>query len=208
MTTARRDPKHQTPFGKWMNENPRLESRQCGLGITDTDWIIHQYKGCTDHLGERLIQNLLFIEEKTFCKEPPPSQLSTLRLVYLIMAGNCHNSGPAVHKVIYEGKRITVRNYGYHLLQFSRTDPVDSKHIWWDRKPITATVLEDILRFDVSPKTLRRRDPSERRHHGGAKQRKLDFQPVICNTCDEFICTCREWPEDRDDPCVRDEPEL
>ena len=31
---------------------------------------------------------------------------------------------------------------------------------------------------------------------------------VLCGVGDEFICTCRVWPEDRTDPQARDEPEL
>ncbi len=31
---------------------------------------------------------------------------------------------------------------------------------------------------------------------------------VPCDICDEFICVCRVWPEDRTDPGFRDEPEL
>ncbi len=32
----------------------------------------------------------------------------------------------------------------------------------------------------------------------------------ICDKCDKTVdrCTCRKWPEDRDDPQAPDEPEL
>ncbi len=208
MTTPRRDGTQQTEFGRWMYKNPRIDSIKAALSITDIDWIVHQYKDCTDAGGERLIQNLLFIEVKTFCKEPPFAQLDTLRVVNKIMVRNWQNYRPAVHRIWHNGKRVTVRNYGFHLLTFSQTNPLDSEHMWWDKKDITAKTLELILRFEVSPKTLRPRDPSERRHHGGAKQLKLDLQPVMCGTCDEFICTCRRYPEDRTDPQANDVPEI
>ena len=175
MTQQRRDDEHKSEFSKWLRDNKRLDSIHAGLSIIDFDWIIHQYKVRTQHGVERQIQNMMCVEEKRYGKDVSESQRDTLIIIRQILMAGAPMKRPKVYRVwsTMGNKYVDVRYFGYHLLQFSGYGPTDSKTIEWDRNKITVEQLEKILRFELSPITLRPRD--ERSHHGGAKQRTMQF---------------------------------
>lgn len=61
------------------------------------------------------------------------------------------------------GRKVRVKLYGVHLLQFSGTDPADSEFIWWDGKLISEETLIKLLRIDIDPDDFSEVDP--RNHH-------------------------------------------
>lgn len=162
----------ETAFSQWIREHPELDSKKHGLSISDLDWVIHQYKEPEDSRnGSRKINNLMLIEEKRFGAEKSFAQDDTLFHILDGLLKSITNekqrSKRASHGKILNarGEYVQVRYYGLHLLQFSGSGPEDSETIHWDEKLITKDDLVQLLRFEIHPMTLRKRDTTERRHH-------------------------------------------
>lgn len=175
MTQQMRNGQHRSAFSKWLRETPELDPQKgSGLSIIDIDWCIHQFRDVVDSGGSREVQNMMFVEEKTHGAECSPPQRDTLhaaaQLIHSHVSRQPHRT---VIKSQMTGQKVLLRNWGFHLLRFSHSGPMDSVWIEWDRKRITLKQLIEILRFELSPLTLNPRD--ERRHHGGAKQSKMPW---------------------------------
>ena len=172
MTTRRRSGDDRTPFGKWLRDNPRLQS-QDGFVVSDADWVWHQCKVRVQHAWTWEIQNLMWIEEKQFQQfrnTLTRSQQDTLSILGQLINGKQRPRRAKVWSP-YNEREVTVRFWGGFLLQFSHSGPGDSEWIKWHGKYVVKEQLEQILRFELSPLTLKPRD--ERNHHGGARQKSL-----------------------------------
>ncbi len=156
----------ETDFSMWIRETPELDSRLHGLSIHDVDWLIHQFKVAEDKNGERSLNNLMIIEEKRFGASSTFAQRDTLKVLDGLLTGRYQDSKAARFRVTNErGRKVLVRYYGLHTLQFSHSGPQDSSEIKWDDRLITTDQLTKLIRFEIHPRTLRLRDTTERRHH-------------------------------------------
>lgn len=167
MTRERRHGADHSPFGEWMRTNPALDSRTNGLTVVDIDWCVHQY---ATH-GSRAVQNFMFIEEKRYAEIVRPHQMDTIKTInrFFVPSGRAALSR-RVESHMARGA-VLVRFWGFHLLEFEKSGPEDSKWIRWNRAEVLPTMLEELLTFRRNPRSLEPRD--ERSHHGGAKQMPL-----------------------------------
>jgi hypothetical protein len=142
----------ETGFGRWMRAQPKLDSAD-GIVRTDTDHTILRYK--TDWGRER--QLLMDIEVKEFGSYPNDSQRDLLAMKHQLMSArgkNMHGATTQISRKIYSmmnGRKVSVRYLGLHLLVFEKTSPCDSVWIHWDKKPITEDQLLRLLAFDLDP---------------------------------------------------------
>lgn len=161
----------ETAWGRWIRNNPRLESRD-GFSVSDIDMtvsemrIIHQFKG----IYGREFQCMMDIECKVKGADLSAAQRDTLHLRNQLVRNRrqtptkklAYQAGTVVAYSTMNGRMVTVRHYGVHLLRFSGLGPDDSEWIEWDRKKITADQLTGLLRFDLDPDTLK---PIDLRNH-------------------------------------------
>ena len=102
------------------------------------------------------------VEVKTHGAKPTAQQHDTVHVVGQFVRNRRltptkDNNYRQIEPVINEAysplnsRSISVRAFGFHLLQFEKTCPTDSKWIKWDRVHISAEDLERILMFDVDP---------------------------------------------------------
>ncbi len=158
MTNKRRDGKQQTPFSMWCRANPQLDSLQCCLATQDIDWIWHQYKVKTDRVGTREINHILLIEEKSFGADLTISERDVMFQLDQILSRTNTERVMTVRK-----QWIDVRFWGYFKLRYSGATLPASDTVWWNKTIITLKQLEQILRFEINPRTFAARD--DRRHH-------------------------------------------
>jgi hypothetical protein len=159
----------ETPFSIWIRTNPRLESAD-GTVINDADYLHHVFKD--DH--GRDVQYIMLIEIKTFGAAPTDQQRDTLNIFGQFLR-NRHTTPTKsknfrqVEDVCNEAwstmnrRKVRVRAFGSHLLQFEKTSPSDSAWIKWDGVGIDIDTLEGILRFEIDPDTKSTLD--NRSHH-------------------------------------------
>lgn len=170
----------ENPFGRWMRNEPRLDSQKEGLVTFDGDIIVHRYKFYQDKKGDRTIQSLMFVEVKFFNAKLSESQQDTLSLFSQILRNQKSNEkSKPVGKLAENhvpltkaysrksGKMIQLRLFGYHLITLSDSSPDKSKTITWDYKLIKLDQLIQLLLFELNPYTLRPMD--WRRHHRQCK---------------------------------------
>jgi len=173
MTTSRRHGEHQTPFGKWLQENDRVHSVRDSISVTDIDMFIHRYNAGYDKVNHpnRIINHLMLLEIKTHSAEPPFAQHDTLKIVNQVMMGVKYKTGRCNVLNIgnSKGQKVVCKVWGYHLLQLSITSPDNSEFMIWDATEktdgtrINKHTLERLLRFELNPFTLEK--ISDRRHH-------------------------------------------
>ena len=168
MTAPRRDGSEEA-WNRWIRLNPRLDSREAGLSVQNSDLWIHRYLTKVDRQGTREIQHLMLVEWKAFGATVPFAQADTFALVDVLLRS-------------VDGKRVQlpgqafarkVRVWGVHVVRMDGADPGTSEQIWWDKKLVTVTELEELLRFERDPFTLRPR--SDRRHHAPSEADKLQL---------------------------------
>ena len=171
----------ENPFSQWVRRHPDLDSSN-GYSAADPDVIWHKFRS---ERG-RDFQLLMTIEVKTFGAQPSPAQRDTLSQWSQCARNrrstptkparaNPRQSGTGPHKTrsLVTGKMVALRNFGVHLLVFSRNDPDDSEWIEWDNQRITKAQLVQLLKFDVDPDTLRPMD--WRSHHTQRRFPLFDF---------------------------------
>lgn len=143
-----------------MRTNPRLDSRDFGLSITDSDLWVHRYLTKVDRCGTREINHLMLVEVKTFSATVPFAQADTFAVINAVLhkADGIMIPLPAPQK----GVRM-IRVWGVHVLRMTDASPEESQYMWWDDKKIDLPMLEEVLRFERDPFTMRKR--SDRRHH-------------------------------------------
>ncbi len=159
----------QDDFSEWIRNCKELDSRFIGIGVSDIDLIIHRFKFDND----RSYQCIMLVEKKSHGASPKLSQRDTINIFGQFMRNDkktffkgrraqAENRPCKVYSSANK-KRITVKAFGYHLLQFEKTDPDNSLWIKWDKKEISKQQLIQLLRFDISPETLLSLDG--RKHH-------------------------------------------
>lgn len=157
----------ETAFGRWIRNNPRLDSRD-GYAVTDQDYWIHYYR--TEH--GRQFQLIMGVEIKTMGRDLSNSQKDTLHIINQLMRNRRqtptkelkHQAGnsPAKVRSLMLGREVFLKAYGMHVLRFSHLGPEDSEWMTWDNKQINAERLTDILAFNLDPDTL---NPIDLRNH-------------------------------------------
>jgi len=157
VTTPCRDGNRE-PWANWVTENPRLDSRLHGLSVTNSDLWVHRYMTCVDRVGTRELQHLMLVEVKTHGASEPFAQADTYHALDQVL-----RQKKKVRVFRLAGGKAWLRCWGVHHLTMSGDDPGSSGWIKWDGKPITAGELEEVLRLERSPDTLRPRE--DRRHH-------------------------------------------
>jgi len=165
----------ETLFGRWIRNNPELDSR-LGYAVTDQDYWIHRFKS---HRG-RDFQLLMLVEIKTQGMPLSQAQRDTLHLVNQIMRNrrqtptkDCiYQAGQSVIRAYstMQGKNVMLRAYGMHVLTFSGLGPGDSEWLTWDHHVIDMAQLTGLLKFDLDPDTL---NPLDLRNHHPPKQLPL-----------------------------------
>ncbi len=159
----------QDDFHAWIKAESELDSCKIGITVADVDLIIHRFK----FDNNREYQCIMLIEKKCHSKEPEPWQRDTLNIFGQFIRND--------KKTPFKGRRaqvenrackaysthnkryITVKAFGFHLLQFENTDPANSAWIKWDKKQINEEQLINLLRFELHPETLLPIDG--RKHH-------------------------------------------
>lgn len=149
----------ETPIGKSIRNNPAIPSRgtQVAFVVSNTDLTIHAYMQSVDGKGSREVQSLIRIEFKSHGKRPEPSQIDTL---FKEHCGIVRKDGGA-HR--YRVKGAAIINHGIYICVCSGETPPESESIQWGRfnldgsvawKDITLRQYDQLLRFDIHPKTL------------------------------------------------------
>jgi len=157
----------ETAFGRWLRKNKLIDSR-LGWSIHDQDYWIHRYKV----FGGREFQLLMGLEIKTRCGKVTECQRDTMHIVNQLIRNRRQTptkdlrwqAGNTLLKVfsVWLHRRVNLRCYGVHIVQFSGLGPDDSEQIKWDGKVIDINTLTALIRFDLDPDTLR---PIDLRNH-------------------------------------------
>lgn len=188
----------ETPFGRWIRENPQLDSG-LGYSVTDQDYWVHKFK---THEQGREFQLIMGIEIKLRGADLSPAQRDSYYIVDQIMRNRRDTptkksrrqagSGPMFVWSTIAGKEVYLRAYGMHVLTFSGLGPYDSEVILWDKKPVTLEVLTSIIAFDLDPDTLKPIDL--RSHH---RQRDAGDMPLLLYSAEEELPTpdCSDEPQ-------------
>jgi hypothetical protein len=144
-----------TPFSQWLRQNPRLDSVAAGLSITDIDLVIHQYLTTEGAYQTRFIQHYMLLEEKRYGRDRPEAQLDTqMKLDQLLREVD----GRQVRDT--RDRTVTMRYFGFHVVTFSGSGPADSDVIRWNDHVVTLGQLEQLLCFELDPRTLQPRRPA------------------------------------------------
>lgn len=127
-----------TEFGRWLREQPALDSRRAALSIQNLDYIVHQYRSArgsgTHHI--RLIEEKRHLAQRSF------AQRDTHHILDQLLR---EADGATVRTE--RGLFVNVKYDGYHVVQFEHTSPDDGA-IYWNGKRIDVTTLIRRLRFD------------------------------------------------------------
>lgn len=150
---CRRQSTMETGFGRWMRNHPALDVTE-GIVRTDTDHVILRYK---TYPGGRDFQLLMLLEVKENGAYPAKNQKDIFSFVNQITikkgrqingASTCYTWKLWSHQ---NGRYVNVRYFGYHLLQFEKTSPLDSKWIKWNGKNIDEGTLVALLAMERVP---------------------------------------------------------
>lgn len=168
MTAPRRDG-GGSEFGKWLREDPELDSVKYGLCISDIDWIVWKYKLNQDGQGTRCVKLTLWLEIKTFCASLHKAQQELLFAYHK----NLHDKRQRIYSP-FINKEISCWTFGCFVVRLSSGNPRRSKNIWLGRFtekghieyiPINEETLRGIVSFNLDPYTLLPIHHSLRRHH-------------------------------------------
>jgi len=168
----------ETLFKQWVRSHPELDSRD-GFLIYDADFWVHRYK---IH-GSRSIQCLMMVEVKTHGATCDASQDDTLALVNQCLRNRRSNihGDPERRQAAglplklwskLQGRDVSTRVFGVHLLTFEGNGPQDSSWIKWDNRPISEDQLLGLLSFDIDPDYMR---PLDLRIHQRKKEHPTLF---------------------------------
>jgi hypothetical protein len=164
----------EAPINGWFRDNPALDSRTMRVTGTDVDMLWHMFSRA-DLLaaGDVDLDRIMLIEFKCHRRQPDApyqggvktyaqddtfdimrqidEQLLELpngkRRVFLVR-DNRRN------KVNFGGQRYVV-HYGLHVWTMSGSTPENSKHMWWDGKPVDLDTMTRVLLYQVDPHALR-----------------------------------------------------
>jgi hypothetical protein len=175
----------ETSFGRWIRENPRLDSQKEHIVVYDLDYVVHKFR---THYG-RTIQLIMMLEVKTRNSDMTEAQRDTMYLLSQLTENrrrnkeinskpdkwvtNTPHSGSFGSFNAYSplAKRfVDVKSFGLFKLQFSHLGPDDSEFIGWNGKPIDNETLERLIRFDIDPVTFKPIEELFRSHHKHKQQ--------------------------------------
>ena len=169
MTRERFSRYEETPFGDWVRQNPKIESHQAGLAVSDNDWIFHKYRTDVDAMGTRDIQLMMFLELKCRNAEPSSSQCETLWFLHQFFRPD----NELGRKMLRPGRApIMVWHFGVYILSLPDTKPDETQLCRWGAftpegkiywRSIYQSKLAPILGFYIRPDTLESLE--FRRHH-------------------------------------------
>src|SRR3990167_1636096 len=100
---------------------------------------------------------MIDLEVKEFGGSPDASQrdIAVMKHQLIMQKGrNIHGCNTVVTRKLkstLSGSRVSVRYMGFHLLQFEKTNPKDSKWIKWDHRPISESQLVGLLKLELDP---------------------------------------------------------
>jgi hypothetical protein len=175
----------ETSFGRWVRNNPDLDSQKHHVCIYDIDYIVHKYK---THHG-RTFQLMMLLEVKTRNSDMTDAQRDTLYMLSQLTQNRKRNKSIVSAAVkdnandiqglsfgstkVWSPMRkavVSVKSFGFFKLQFSNLGPDDSDEIKWNDKTIDASTLTSLLNFDIDPVCFRPISELFRVHH---KQKQL-----------------------------------
>jgi len=163
MTAPRRDGQHQTGFAKWVRNVPELDSIREGFSCLDIDWVWHRYMNPSDSIGQRYIQHIMLIEEKSYGAEVGFSQRDTIMLLDQALRHAVGSKGITAKNA--RGRKVKLRYWGWNTIQYQGNMTSESEWIKWNNRQITMDELIGLLRFELHPQTLAPIDANMRRHH-------------------------------------------
>lgn len=177
MTAEFRNGEQACKVMDWIRRNPSLDSRDVGISITDIDAVVHRYMRPSEMKNrDRSLQELMFVEIKTFGAEVQFAQRDTLNKTNAAIRSIVGNPIGGVTgcraSSCFMADGTELHFWGIHCLRMNAACPATSDWIVWDKHKITVEQLESLLAFDLNPYTLRPRDPKRRRH----KRKKLERQ--------------------------------
>lgn len=160
----------EQPINAWIRRHEQLDSRQQCLCISDSDLWILRY-GTRKHSGvDRDCMYLMLVEIKTHGADISDTQRDLLHIVNQVLRskpwsedrdagrflpGHQQNIRSHIVESWAARKKVQLMCYGVHKLQLSGADPDSSEHIRWDNKLIDVQTLLRLLRFELSPDSLR-----------------------------------------------------
>jgi len=183
----------ETHFGRWIRNNARLDSVDQGLCFYDIDYVVHKYKSFDVNGSKKSAELIMLVEVKTRDSTLHQAQRDTLYILNQIIENrrsNRHSSaktqnnrhrqsfGPLRVYSHMKKESVNVLSFGLFTLRFSHTSPVDSDWIKWNDKEITATQLEELLRFDINPITFKPMKEYLRNHHKAVKKQQQPMLPI------------------------------
>jgi|SRR5579859_503912 len=139
-TTPRRDG-GDTPGGDWIRRQPELSSNR-GYDLEDIDYVHtrmyywHQY----------LHGELMIIEEKQFNRDATKAQKDTFGIVNQALTNSFADPKFRVKRK-FPGRTNTYTYFGYHLVQYEKTSPLDGE-IRIDYTVVTPQEYLLFLQFD------------------------------------------------------------
>lgn len=162
---------------RWIRGNKNLDSQDECLYIGDSDLWVHKWGvRSTRWPGvSRAVQHLMLVEIKTHDRALDKPQRDHLHLINQLLRthpwkedrdkgrfvpGHVQNNRVAYGYLA--GRKVTVYSHGVHVLRLTGATPVKSDAMTWDTKDITGSQLEELLRFELNPDSLRLDD---RRSH-------------------------------------------
>lgn len=183
----------EQPIKAWIRTHRELDSRQECLCVGDSDLWVQRYGVREWHKGiDRSVMYLMLVEVKTNSADINDPQRDLLMIINDLLRtvpwkeqrvngrfvpGHDQNAR-IVHSHI-AGQKVQVHCYGVHKLRLSGSTPDQSDRITWDTKQIDTEQLVKILRYDLSPDTLK---PMEHRSH--KKLISLPDQPTLMDIID------------------------
>lgn len=183
----------ETHFGRWIRNNPDLDSRKHGIVVYDLDYIVHKYRSFDVNGTKKSAELIMLIEVKTRYSEPTEEQRDTLYILNQIIENrrqNRHTTSETENNRhrqsygplrVYSNKKkcyVNVLSFGAFTLRFSHTSPTDSDQIIWNKRQIDAKQLESLLRFDIHPVTFKPMKEYLRNHHKAVKKQQQPMLPI------------------------------
>lgn len=162
MTNIQRDGKPQSSFSQWVRCNSRLDSFYECVTNHDIDWIWHCYLTRNAPKDLRRVQHIMLIEEKSHAADLSDAQRDVMWFIHQALE-YVDKIGSLKFQSAMKGDKVRVRYWGYHKLRYEGDDIAVADKVWWDNHLIDLEQLENILRFELSPKTLTPID--SRSHH-------------------------------------------
>jgi len=191
MTADWRSDEPEQPIKAWIRGRNDLDSRRDCIYICDSDLWVQRYGHRRTRLPgiDRRVQYVMLVEIKSHGREMDAGQRDLLAMVNDLLrtkgwkdqriggafvAGHAQNARKVWSYIADEW--VQIHCFGVHKLRLSGATPDDSDLLTWDRRQITVEQLVGLLRFDLSPDTLR---PMEDRVHKRQSSAPTLFDPEV-----------------------------